>query len=171
MKEKILCSTCKYRRGLKPEGNTKSMYFCYHPNREYILKYFLEKKIKKFPCYLGFGNLFFDDVQLKSCPAWCPRKAEHDKEFNEKVNKVVKRLLEIPESEERKMRKCKGKYYKNGECHEFEEGVFHQWGTNCKELCNVAIGTQSVAIVELPNGEVVMPIAYDIQFLTESVKK
>ena len=60
------------------------------------------------------------------------------------------------------MRKCKGRYYKQGQCHDFEMGYFHQWGCNYEE---------SVAIIELPNGEVVMPVADHIQFLDTVVEE
>ncbi len=60
------------------------------------------------------------------------------------------------------MRKCKGRYYKQGQCHDFEMGYFHQWGCNYEE---------SVAIIELPNGEVVMSVADDIQFLDTVVEE
>lgn len=62
------------------------------------------------------------------------------------------------------MRKCKGRYYKAGNFIDFELGHFHQWGCNYEEM-EVGAGNFSVAIVELPNGEVIMPIADDIQFL------
>ena len=63
------------------------------------------------------------------------------------------------------MRSCKGKYwsseYRNYK--EFENGVFHQWGNNYEEFLD-GVGNYSVAIVELPNGKVIMPCANDIQF-------
>lgn len=62
------------------------------------------------------------------------------------------------------MRKCKGRYYKNGTYHDFESGYFHEWGCNYEEFESGA-GNFSVAIVELPNGEVVMPMPDDIQFI------
>lgn len=63
------------------------------------------------------------------------------------------------------MRSCKGKYWSNESNHyeEFEKGIFHQWGSNYEEFENGA-GNYSVAIVELPNGKVIMPCANDIQF-------
>ena len=64
------------------------------------------------------------------------------------------------------MRKCKGRYYKKGQYHDFEMGYFHQWGCNYEEF-ETGAGNYSVAIVELPNGEIVMPMADDIQFLNE----
>lgn len=62
------------------------------------------------------------------------------------------------------LRKCKGKYYQNG-FHNFDLGYFHQWGCNYEDNCDGSIGNFSVAIVELPNGEIVMPVANDIEFI------
>lgn len=64
------------------------------------------------------------------------------------------------------MRKCKGRYYKKGQYHDFETGYFHQFGYNYEEFENGA-GNYSTAIVELPTGEIVMPVVDDIQFLDE----
>lgn len=67
------------------------------------------------------------------------------------------------------MRKCKGQYTKYDETAggftkiSFEEGVFHQWGNDFEEH-DSGPANYTVAIVELPNGEVVMPIASSIQF-------
>ncbi len=64
-------------------------------------------------------------------------------------------------------RMCKGKYPVSGKPGCFEEfkiGQFHQWGSNYEEFENGA-GNYSVAIVELPDGKVVMPMANDIQFI------
>lgn len=66
------------------------------------------------------------------------------------------------------MRKCRGKYnkYVNGihETIEFELGYFHQFGCNYEEFDN-GPGNYSVAIVELPDGSIIMPMADDIKFL------
>lgn len=62
------------------------------------------------------------------------------------------------------MRKCKGRYYRKGTYHDFELGYFHKWGCNYEEF-ESGPGNYSVAIVELPNGEVVMPMPDDIQFI------
>ncbi len=68
-------------------------------------------------------------------------------------------------------RYCKGKYYNSGGLHEFEIGRFHQWGSNFEEFENGA-GNYSTAIVELPDGTVVMPVADDICFLeSEEINK
>ena len=66
------------------------------------------------------------------------------------------------------MRKCKGKLLvcKNGKYEEekFELGFFHEWGVNYEEFESGA-GNYSVAIVELPDGKIITPLAEDIQFL------
>lgn len=63
-------------------------------------------------------------------------------------------------------RYCKGRYYKGGNYHNFSIGRFHQWGSNYEEYENGA-GNYSVAIVELPDGTVIMPVADDICFLAD----
>ncbi len=63
-------------------------------------------------------------------------------------------------------RLCKGRYYKAGGYHDFQVGQFHQWGSSYEEFENGA-GNYSVAIVELPDGTVVMPVADDICFLED----
>lgn len=67
------------------------------------------------------------------------------------------------------MRKCKGRYYKSGKYHEFALGYFHQWGNNYEEF-ETGPGNFSTAIVELPDGEIIMPQADDIQFLKNESK-
>lgn len=66
------------------------------------------------------------------------------------------------------LRKCKGRVNVciNGrwQMQEFELGYFHQWGMNFEEFEN-GPGNYSVAIVELPDGRIVMPTANDIEFL------
>lgn len=62
-----------------------------------------------------------------------------------------------------RMRTCKGRYWQSDRYEEFENGVFHQWGSSYEEYENGA-GNYSVAIVELPDGKVITPNANDIQF-------
>lgn len=68
------------------------------------------------------------------------------------------------------LRKCKGSahMYVNGkwEHQDFELGYFHQWGVNYEELRD-GVGSYMVAIVELPDGRVIMPVADEIIFLSE----
>lgn len=56
--------------------------------------------------------------------------------------------------------------YKNDQwiTKEFELGYFHQWGCNYEEFESGA-GNYSVAIVELPNGKVIMPSVDCIEFI------
>lgn len=74
------------------------------------------------------------------------------------------------------MRKCKGKYteYDKGKKmfveHEFDFGIFHQWGNDYEEIGDGA-GNFTVAIVELPNGRIVTPAARDIWFLDTEASK
>ena len=68
------------------------------------------------------------------------------------------------------MRKCKGRYYKQGKYHDFEMGYFHRWGCNYEEF-ETGAGNYSTAIVELQSGEIVMPVADDIQFLDTVVEE
>lgn len=63
-----------------------------------------------------------------------------------------------------KLRRCKGRYWFQEDWHEFELGYFHRWGSNFEEFENGA-GNYSVAIVELPDGRIVTPVADDITFL------
>lgn len=63
-------------------------------------------------------------------------------------------------------RLCKGRYYKAGGYHDFQVGQFHQWGSSYEEFESGA-GNYSVAIVELPDGTVAMPVADDICFLED----
>ncbi len=68
------------------------------------------------------------------------------------------------------MRKCRGKYTDYDEQErkfvnrEFEDGIFHQWGTDYEEF-ESGPGNFTVGIVELPDGKVIMPIARFIQFV------
>lgn len=68
-----------------------------------------------------------------------------------------------------KLRRCKGKckICENGKWSilEFELGYFHEWGVNYEEFVDSGPGNYSVAIVELPDGRIVMPVADDIVFL------
>lgn len=62
------------------------------------------------------------------------------------------------------MRKCKGRYYKKGEWIEFSLGYFHQWGCDYEEYESGA-GNYSIAIVELPNGNVISVVPSELQFI------
>lgn len=62
------------------------------------------------------------------------------------------------------MRKCNGKYYKNGEWKNFVLADFHQWGNQYEEF-ESGPGNYSVAIVELLDGSIVTPMPDWIQFI------
>lgn len=63
------------------------------------------------------------------------------------------------------MRKCKGRYYAVAVGYkEFELGYFHCFSVQYEELGG-GIGVYPVAIVELPDGTIVEPLAEDIRFL------
>lgn len=68
------------------------------------------------------------------------------------------------------MRKCKGFYYKDGSRIPFEQGLFHQWGCTYEEF-EAGPGNYSVAIVELPDGTIIMPYPTDLQFLPEQEER
>lgn len=70
----------------------------------------------------------------------------------------------------KRKRYCRGKYFKDGSSHDFKIGRFHQWGSDYEEF-ESGPGNYSVAIVELPDGTVVMPIADDICFLEDEAIK
>lgn len=72
------------------------------------------------------------------------------------------------------MRKCKGKVniYTNG-MHQvliFDLGYFHGWGCNYEEF-ETGAGNYSVAIVELPDGEIITPLPNDIEFIDKIVSE
>lgn len=62
------------------------------------------------------------------------------------------------------VRRCSGYYFKNGSHHDFKLGYFHQWGCDFEEF-ESGTGNYSVAIVELPNGEIVTPLPNNIKFI------
>lgn len=66
------------------------------------------------------------------------------------------------------MRQCKGKYLKDGQFYEFDLGYFHQWGSDYEEF-ETGPGNFTTAIIELPDGKVVIARASDIQFLTKDL--
>ena len=72
------------------------------------------------------------------------------------------------------MRKCKGKYTEYDKDkrmfveREFAVGLFHQWGNDYEEF-ESGPGNFTVAIVELPDGKIVTPVARDVHFLDTEV--
>lgn len=67
-------------------------------------------------------------------------------------------------------RYCRGKFYEKRKETIFEKGVFHQFGNDYEEF-ESGPGNYTVAIVELPDGRIIMPLASDIQFLDSFEKE
>ena len=82
MTNKIRCADCKYCKSLRPTGNTRSNFYCEHPNHEYIRKYYAEHRIYRLQGFIGFGARYSEEVPVKTSPAWCPKKAEGRNEQN-----------------------------------------------------------------------------------------
>lgn len=80
MANKIRCADCKYCKSLRPTGNTRSNFYCEHPNHEYIRKYYAEHRIYRLQGFIGFGARYSEEVHVKTSPAWCPKKAEGSNE-------------------------------------------------------------------------------------------
>lgn len=99
-------------------------------------------KFYLFPCFSKVNKLVEDD-------------------FIEEV--VENELTSSNSSNKTSLRKCAGKYYKYG-YHDFDLGYFHQWGCDFDSNADLP-GNFSVAIVELPDGTIIMPRADDIKFL------
>lgn len=74
----------------------------------------------------------------------------------------------------KKLRKCKGKYMEYDKDkrmfveREFAVGLFHQWGNDYEEF-ESGPGNFTVAIVELPDGKIVTPVAREVHFLDTEV--
>ncbi len=75
-KSDIKCSECDFCKEFRPWNNTRSNFYCEHPNQDYINKYFKEHKIRSSEGFLGYGKAWSHDVPLKTSPEWCPKKAE-----------------------------------------------------------------------------------------------
>lgn len=73
-KQGIECSKCEYCWGVRKLGNTRSEFFCNHPNKEHIREYYKQHKITKMEGFIGFGERWSHEVPIKSSPKWCPRK-------------------------------------------------------------------------------------------------
>lgn len=73
-KKIIRCAECKYCEEFRPVGNERSNFYCNHPDRLYISKYYREHKISKMEGFIGFGERYSSDVPIKTSPRWCPKK-------------------------------------------------------------------------------------------------
>ena len=63
------------------------------------------------------------------------------------------------------LRRCSGRYWEKGGFCNFELGYFHQWGFSYEDCGENGMVNYSIAIVELPNGKIVIPMPEDIQFI------
>lgn len=77
-KNEIKCSECEFCRAHRKFGTIREGYTCIHPDAEYVAKYFREHKIKKMPCFIGYGKGFMGEVPVKTSPAWCPKKKKSE---------------------------------------------------------------------------------------------
>ncbi len=75
MPEKIKCADCECCKDLRGFGNTRGSFYCEHHNNDYISKYFKEHKISKMQGFIGFGKRYENKPDIKTSPAWCPKKA------------------------------------------------------------------------------------------------
>lgn len=75
MADKMKCTECEHCRGSKGRYAERSGFHCEHPNHEYVANYFKEHKIQKMTGFIGFGAVYADKPNIKTSPAWCPRKA------------------------------------------------------------------------------------------------
>lgn len=74
MTGKIRCAKCEYCKDYRRSGNTRGSFFCNHPDREYISKYFKEHTIISMEGFVGFSEPFSMEPALKGTPRWCPKK-------------------------------------------------------------------------------------------------
>lgn len=64
-------------------------------------------------------------------------------------------------------RRCKGTYYnkKTYKTESFNLGYFMGWGIDYDEFTNIGTGHYTAAIIELPNGKIILTEAYNITFI------
>lgn len=75
MKKTIKCSECEYCKGYKSVRASRLDFYCKMPgSADYIRNYFKEHQIKKLEGFIGFGKPYDDKPQIKTSPAWCPKK-------------------------------------------------------------------------------------------------
>lgn len=72
--EAVKCSECEYCREFRPVGNTRSEFWCDHPNKEYIKEYYKKHRINRSEGFLEYGKPYEHQVPLKTSPRWCPKK-------------------------------------------------------------------------------------------------
>ncbi len=72
--DKIKCSECEYCKGYRKRGNERELFYCEHPDGEYIYDYFRKNRLQKDLRFLNFGKRNSREVTIKTSPAWCPKK-------------------------------------------------------------------------------------------------
>lgn len=75
-KEVFKCTECEFCKDLRSYGNTRGRFYCNHKNQAYIMNFFEKKRISKVTGFIGFGEKFSDKPNIKTSPAWCPKKAD-----------------------------------------------------------------------------------------------
>lgn len=73
--EKPICKKCEY---CKNTGTgryaTRSSFFCEHPDKNYISEYFKTHKIYRMFAFIGFGEPYRDEPEIRTSPRRCPKK-------------------------------------------------------------------------------------------------
>lgn len=69
------CKECPHKKEFRKGGNTTKEVMCRHPDRDYIVNYFREHRIRKFEGFLGYVNSK-GEFPIKTSPKWCPLKKE-----------------------------------------------------------------------------------------------
>lgn len=72
----IKCEGCNYCKGVKGNNATRYGFHCQHPDQKHIGDYFREHRLTKMDGFIGFGKCFGDKPEIKTSPAWCPKKKE-----------------------------------------------------------------------------------------------
>ena len=67
------CKECPYKRVFRRHGNCTAEVNCEHPDKKYIVEYFEQHEISKFPTFLGYINSK-GVFPVKKSPKWCPLK-------------------------------------------------------------------------------------------------
>lgn len=75
MNSKAACKNCEYMWRYRKLGNVQYEYFCKHPDRESINRYYKEKDILSMPGFLGRAK---EGFPRKKTPPWCPMLQEKE---------------------------------------------------------------------------------------------
>ena len=65
------CQTCPYLKGYRKPTNSRTEYYCGHPDQKYIFDYFAKNKLRKSPGFLAFGH---GQLPMKRTVKWCPEE-------------------------------------------------------------------------------------------------